>query len=226
MATLKTPKAVIFDWDNTLVNTWPMIHHALHHTFVKYGLVPWTLEETKARVGQSARDHFPKLFGDKWEEAGKTYQLCYLNNHLAQLESLPLSEDVLKFLHDKGVYMAVVSNKTGSSLRKEAEFIGWGKYFRKLVGSKDAQRDKPHPDPVHMALEGSGIVPGDDVWFIGDSTVDLECARNTTCIPILYGDGEGETHPREPYGIFYKGHDAHFHAPTHKELLELFRHVM
>jgi phosphoglycolate phosphatase len=34
---LALPKAVIFDWDNTLVDSWPVIHHALNETLEAYG---------------------------------------------------------------------------------------------------------------------------------------------------------------------------------------------
>lgn len=225
MAELKAPKAIIFDWDNTLVDTWPIIHKALNKTFVKYGITPWTFDETRERVAHSLRDSFPRLFGDQWEEAGKVYQMFYQNHHLQELESLPLSEDVLKFLKEKGIYVAVVSNKKGPTLRKEVEFIGWGEYFNKLIGSNDTPRDKPFADPVHMALEGSGIIPGEDVWFVGDTTIDLECAKNTTCVPILYGKADTGVLESQASGVRYGGFDVHCHVPTHEELLSLLRHT-
>lgn len=223
MATeLKAPKAIIFDWDNTLVDTWPLIHKALHETFTKHGVQPWTFEETKARVAHSARDAFPKLFGDKWELAGQDYQDFYQRDHLKELQSLPLSEDVLKFLKAQGIYIAIVSNKKGHNLRKEVEHIGWGKYFDKLVGSNDAPRDKPHPDPVNLALEGSGLKAGDEIWFVGDTTVDLECAKNTSCVPILYGEVEAE---RQGDKTVYQGFDVHHHATTHENFLKFLKQV-
>ena len=60
------PAALLFDWDNTLADTWPAIHHALAVTFRAMDREPWTLEETRARVRASARDSFPALFGSRW----------------------------------------------------------------------------------------------------------------------------------------------------------------
>ena len=37
------PRALLFDWDNTLVDTWGAIHHALTVTFEAMGETPWTL---------------------------------------------------------------------------------------------------------------------------------------------------------------------------------------
>ena len=221
MERLSAPKAVIFDWDNTLVNTWPIIHKALVETFNHYGLEAWTLEETRRRVKHSLRDSFPKLFGEKWEEAGKYYQKSYQSCHLQELESLPETEAVLKFLQEKGVYTVVVSNKKGPNLRKEVEHIGWNPYFRTLVGSDDAANDKPHADPVTMALAGSGIEAGADVWFVGDTTIDLECAKNTGCVPVLYGEIEGE-----PVNGELEGFAVRHHTRSHSDLLKLFQQVL
>lgn len=222
-AELSIPKAIIFDWDNTLVNTWPLIHNAMAETLTHYGQTPWTLQETKDRVAHSLRDAFPVLFGDKWEEAGKLYQSTYQRDHLEKLEVLPLSEDVLRFLRDKGVYLAIVSNKKGYNLRKEAEHLGWAKYFDALVGSDDAANDKPHRDPVDMALEGSGLQAGDDVWFVGDTTVDLECAKNTGCVPILYGDVAVTT---VADGLHYDGFAVRHHTRDHDAFLKLLKRML
>jgi phosphoglycolate phosphatase len=196
---LKKPRAILFDWDNTLVNTWPIIHDALHRTFTQMGLEPWSMEMVKQRVSRSMRDSFPRIFGENWQAAGDIYQGHFRSIHLQRLEALPGAEDVLAYLKKQPVYVAVVSNKKGSNLRLEAKHIGWEPYFSKLVGADDTSRDKPHPDPVHAALAGSGIEPGRDVWFIGDSVIDMECARVTGCLPIWYGEIPAEVleHPYE-----------------------------
>ena len=49
-APLPRPRAVLFDWDNTLVDSWPIIHQALHDMFTAMGHAPWTLDECKARL--------------------------------------------------------------------------------------------------------------------------------------------------------------------------------
>ena len=47
------PRAVLFDWDNTLVDNWPTIHDALNATFEAMGHPTWTLAETRERVRAS-----------------------------------------------------------------------------------------------------------------------------------------------------------------------------
>ncbi|WP_417794891.1 HAD family hydrolase [Terasakiella pusilla] len=185
MSEFTPPKALIFDWDNTLVDTWPAIHDANNYTLEQMGHTPWTFEETKERVRKSMRDSFPELFGDRWEEAGKIFYARFEESHISRLSPLKGAENMLKALHSKGFYLAVVSNKRGKYLREEAEHLGWDKYFNKILGAGDASHDKPDPAPVELALKGSGISRGSDVWFVGDTDVDLECAKNAGCTGVL-----------------------------------------
>jgi phosphoglycolate phosphatase len=36
-----------------------------------------------------------------------------------------------------------------------------------------------------MALEGGPVAPGPDVWFVGDTDLDMICARDCGCVPLL-----------------------------------------
>ena len=185
IAGLERPRAVIFDWDNTLIDSWHAILDAQNHTLVAFGLEPWTLEETRQRVRGSMRESFPALFGARWREAGEVFYRRFTERHLQALQPLPGAAALLEELHGSGLYLAVVSNKKGDYLRMEAAHLGWERYFGRIVGAFDAARDKPAVHPVRLALEGSGIEPGSSVWFAGDADIDLECAVNAGCIPVL-----------------------------------------
>jgi phosphoglycolate phosphatase len=185
----REPKALLFDWDNTLIDSWPVIHDALVVTFKAMGHEPWTLEETKVRVRRSLRDAFPALFGERWEEARRLYLDTFTSIHLERLTALAGAETLLASLAEDGYYLGVVSNKTGRVLRREAEHLGWSRYFRRLVGAGDAPADKPDPAPVHAALAGSEIMP-EAVWFVGDTALDIECAIQSGCVPVLIGRGD------------------------------------
>lgn len=180
------PSAILFDWDNTLVDSWPVIHDALVVTFEAMGRAPWTLAETKERVRLSLRESFPTLFGERWEEARRLYLGAFTSIHLGRLTALAGAEALVAGLAADGYYLAVVSNKTGTVLRKEAEHLGWSPYFQRLVGAGDASADKPHPAPIHAALAGSGIAPS-TTWFVGDTALDMECAGQAGCVPVMLG---------------------------------------
>jgi phosphoglycolate phosphatase len=187
MSVIERPRAIIFDWDNTLVDSWPTIHDALSTMFVAMGMSAWTLDDTKARVRNSLRDTFPALFGARWEEARNLYLDAFRACHIERLTVLPGVTEMLDQLVAEGLYLAVVSNKTGALLRAEAEHLGWERYFPNIVGAGDASADKPDPAPVRLALAGSGVDPGPQAWFVGDTAVDMHCASNSGCVPVLLG---------------------------------------
>lgn len=182
------PTAVLFDWDNTLVNTWPVIHKALHETFQYMGHTPWTLEETKDRVGKSMRDAFPALFNERWQEAADYYRSQYRSIHLQKLTPLPDAEEVLKDLKRLKVPIGLVSNKMGDTLRMEVSHLGWGEYFGAVIGAHDAEHDKPHAAPLLLAMEQMSVPADMNVLFVGDSEVDLEASKAAGVRSHLYGD--------------------------------------
>lgn len=179
------PRAILFDWDNTLADNWTAILAAMNETLTAFGHPTWTLEESRARIKASLRDAFPRLFGERWREATNIYRQAFERDHLEHLREMPGAAAMLAELRARRLYLAVVSNKSGRYLRKEAAHLGWDVHFDRLVGAQDAAADKPDVAPVELALSGSGIPPGPHVWFVGDADIDVECARNSGCAPVL-----------------------------------------
>jgi len=203
---INRPKAILFDWDNTLVDNWPAIADALNTTLVAMGQAPWTMEETLGRVRKSLRDSFPEMFGERWKEAEKIFYARFEEAHIEKLKPKVGASEMLEELRRQGFYLAIVSNKTGRYLRKECEHLGWSDYFTHIVGATDAERDKPDPEPLRKALEGSGHNLGRDVWYVGDADIDLECANNGACVPVLVRETEpqdGEFGDHQPT-IYFK----------------------
>jgi phosphoglycolate phosphatase len=191
-ARLQPPRAILFDWDNTLVDNWGTIQVALNAALTAMGFPPWTLEETRLRVRASMRDSFPRMFGQRWPEARDIFYAAYRANHLDTLKTLPGADQLIPALAELGLYLGVVSNKTGPLLRAEATRLGWDRHFRRLVGAGDAKHDKPAPDPVYLATEELTITDYKHVWFVGDAAIDMECARHAGCIAVLVGTAPGE----------------------------------
>lgn len=185
---VKPPRAILFDWDNTLVDNWDVILAALNTALVAMDQRPWTLSESRMRIKHSLREGFPAMFGDRWPEARKIFYDRFTATHLDGLRPMPGALELLGGLANTDIYMAVVSNKRGDLLRREAEHLGWTGYFGNLIGADDAPEDKPAVAPVDMALAGSGIARGNGVWLVGDNDIDMLCARNSACVAVLVGD--------------------------------------
>lgn len=185
MTSLTKPRAVLFDWDDTIIESWGPTLKAINTAFIAMGAPVWSDEEARRRAGPSARDLFQQMFGDRWQEADKLFFDAIKALFSEKLPVYDGVEDILRALSEAGVYLAVVSNKRGALLRSEVEQSGFERYFGKVVGAGDASADKPDPAVVRLALEGSGITPGPHVWFVGDSHTDMLCAANAGITGVL-----------------------------------------
>lgn len=187
------PKAILFDWDNTLMDTTPVLYKAFCVMRQHYNLPEYSMEEYQAKTGLSLRETFPDLFGDRWEEAKKVYLDAYQENHLAMLTPFDKAKELVEFCYQKIGKVGVVSNKTGFILQEEINYLGWQDYFFAVVGAGDAPKDKPAPDPVFKAFETTKIVYqngklSDPVWFVGDGDADMKCANAAGCLPVRVAD--------------------------------------
>ena len=197
-ALIRPPRAILFDWDNTLVDSWGTIHEALNFLMRAMDKPEWSMAETRERVRLSLREAFPFHFGERWEEARDIYLGRFRAIHLDRLTALPGREKLLRGLAGREVFLGVVSNKTGELLRREVAQLGWSGFFGSIVGAGDAPCDKPAKEPVHLALAPSGVPAGSEVWFVGDTAVDMECALNSGCVAVLLGNaGPSEEFARE-----------------------------
>lgn len=186
----KLPKAILFDWDNTLVNTWRTVFEAINAARKAVNRPPFTIEEFWQRPHHSMRDTAFDLFGEHIEKGERVFYETVEKSHLQTISVLEGAEALLNDLKSHGIYVGIVSNKDGHHLRKEVAHLGWNPHFRRVIGARDTKEDKPSPIPVLAALQDSAISPSHDVWFVGDSIVDVHCARASGCVPIVVGLGE------------------------------------
>lgn len=221
---LKKPKAILLDWDNTIADSWVIIHKSLEKTFIKFGMEPWSYADVLAGRGNihhSMRASFPAIFGDKWEEASKEYMGAFLDCHLQQIKLLPDAKTSLEAIKNAGFYQAIVSNKTGKHLREEVSHLGLEHLFDKVVGATDATRDKPHADPIYLALSESNLAPENykqDVWMVGDTKTDVLAAIAAGCTPVLFDNNwKLEADVIENNNIY--------HVANHNEFTQLIKAI-
>ncbi len=206
------PAAILFDWDNTLVDGWAAIEAGLNDAFRAFGMREWSRGEVLANVRRSLRESFPDVFGAQWERARDIFYAGVKARHLEVLRPMPGAEGMLAAL---AVPLGVVSNKQGALLRAEAAHLGWAPRFGAMVGAGDAAADKPSAAPILLALETMGLQAGlhagrrasPTIWYVGDTALDMEAARAAGVTAVLLGDAVHEG------GAGNCPHDLHFLAP-------------
>lgn len=180
----KLPQKVIFDFDNTLVDTKLAIHRAFNDTLQAFGHPIWSEEELTCNVKYSPRDFMNQVIGKENEAKGRELFLEFYKSY--SLDCLkPMSNALLlmQFFLENQIKLYVISNKRGYLLRHEIDnILKWGSFFAKVVGSEDAAKDKPDPSIVEFTI---GHPATSDIWFVGDSDVDVKCGKLAGCFCIL-----------------------------------------
>ena len=173
------PRAVLFDWDNTLIDSWGC-HPCMRKTttLVAFGLPPWTLEETRTRVRRIDARQFPALFGARWPKRGISSTPFRPPAHADACSRCRERRRCCEALSESGIYLRCrQQQEPGDYLRAEAGALGWDALFRQARRCfRCAARQACGRSGPHGACDGAGLRAGPDVWFAGDADIDLQCA--------------------------------------------------
>lgn len=194
-APIERPRAVLLDWDGTLVDSLQSIYAAHNHTRVAMGHQAWSWDEYKNDIMQkSSRELYPKLYGDRAQEAMDILYAYYGANHLAGLLELPFAGNLLAAINLRGIPMGVVSNKKHEMLLRESTHLGWDRFFNgALIGAGAAEKDKPAPEPVSKVLAAMTVAAtGGPIWYVGDTVTDMQTAQAANCNAVLVLNGENK----------------------------------
>lgn len=178
-------KLILWDWDNTLVDSFEVIFAAQNDMRIYYGMSPWTKEESKKAMNFSGRNLIKELVGTEKAEEARSFYLKAYEKRAADLQLKPFAKEVLQLFQKEGYVNILASNKTAVVLKKEASRLGVLDLFDRLIGAGDALEDKPSKIFTDKAMEG---LSPDFIFSIGDGVADLKMAANyTNGIGILVG---------------------------------------
>ena len=95
------PNAILFDWDNTLVNNWGPIFFSYNETLKQLGLKKQSNKETLKNAKYSLRETFPKIFKKDWKIAKEIFYKSFKKIHLKKIKPFPGVENLLKKINKK-----------------------------------------------------------------------------------------------------------------------------
>ena len=171
--------AVLFDLDGTLLDTLGDLHLGVNITLQNHGYPQRTWEEVRAFVGNGARQLMQlALPADTAEAEVEAILAEYLDWYRVNFCVTAAPYDGVKTVVDaliqRGVRVAVVSNKPDATTKKLAEMFFPG---LPAFGQRDDIPKKPAPQMVWKAMEMLGVTAEESV-YVGDSEVDVATARN------------------------------------------------
>jgi len=188
-------KACIFDLDGTLTNTVRTLAHFVNAETAKHGFPPAPVECFKYFTGDGARMLIHRVLAyhgvdDANLETAilEKYNAAYDADFLYLCTLYDGIDGMIKALHNRGVKLAVLSNKPQSTTEKiVASFFGSG-IFSIVLGQREGVPLKPDPAGVFEILASFHYAPG-ECLYIGDTAVDIATGKSAglVTVGVLWG---------------------------------------
>ncbi len=185
-------KALIFDLDGTLLNTIGDLHCSTNYGLRAFGFPERSIEEVNSFVGNGLamliRRAVPEgTTEERVQEVLRVMKAHYGEHYHDLTLPYPGIMELLRGCKEKGVPMAIVSNKADPFVKK-LRALFFGEYIDFAIGETPKLLRKPDPHMVFAALEKLGVSK-DNAYYVGDSEVDVVTARNAglPCLAVTWG---------------------------------------
>ncbi len=195
-------RAVLFDFDGTLLDSFDDIVAAVNHTLEASGRGRLPEATVRGYIGDGLADMVRRALtatgdreptGDEVEVFIERYRPWYAEHWLDRSGLYPGASDLIDDLAARGDRLALVSNKSESACRGLLDALAISERFGAVTGGDTYPRRKPDPTPVLRTLEVLGVSPDQGV-MIGDGPQDIGAGRAAGVRTIGVGWG---LHPAE-----------------------------
>lgn len=187
-------RACIFDLDGTLANTLESMASVANELMAELGLREMPVENFRYYCGEGANMLIRRCLKDAgdhelvhYEEACRIYRERFEADPLYKVRIYKGIPELLKRLKEKGIGLAVCSNKPHEAAVKVVDKL-FGNEFDYVIGQSSAIRRKPAPDAPLKAAKILGAAPG-ECLYIGDTGTDMETgkAAGMHTVGVLWG---------------------------------------
>lgn len=185
----KRVRAVLFDWDGTLVDTSDSSYRCFERTFADLGIA---FDRVRYAETYSPNWHHTYrcvgLPEEKWPEADAAWLRYFGDERTVLIDGVREVLDAMP-----AVVRGIVTSGTRVRIERELQSLGVDHHFHHVVCGDDGWRRKPDPEPLRVCLERLNVAP-DEAVYVGDSPEDVQMAKAAgvfaIAIPGPYPNGE------------------------------------
>lgn len=214
-------KLAIFDLDGTLLNTIGDLAEGCNHMLAQRGLAPHSVEEYRFMVGNGILRLVERALPEELRSAEYVAEarrdfVAYYTDHIDRYTH-PYEGicEVLQRLQNEGWTMAVASNKFDEGTQKLVRGMFPDIHFAVVYGNREGFPLKPDAALLELIMRECGAT-AETTWMIGDSGVDIQCAKNAGVHSIGCTWGFRPRTELEEYG-------ADYIVDTPSEILQILR---
>ena len=193
MTTSRTPHAIIFDLDGTLVDTVGTRVDSWMAVFPKYGIDPDPafLAPLMGSDGKLLARMVAEHYGVELQPGDDATIDIFAGDEFRVLNadprSLPAAREILESLTDRGMPWAVATSSLPEDARESVASLKL-RAMPLICDGADVEHAKPAPD---LLIKAAGLldVEPTETWYVGDSKWDMVAAKaaDMRAIAVLTG---------------------------------------
>ncbi|KKT87331.1 MAG: hypothetical protein A2119_01845 [Candidatus Colwellbacteria bacterium GWA2_46_10] len=169
-------KVIIFDYDDTIVDTFSSIYDVDLQVAERLGLRRVTKEEMASLWGIPYRERIKRLHPDTdFEEHERIHFEIYDHSTTKPFEG---AVGTLAYLKSKGYRLGIISSRRYKSLVGNLEYYHLSSFFECVQGEESLEYVKPDPRVFDVAIKYFGGNQGEMV-YVGDHLNDFEAATKS-----------------------------------------------
>lgn len=168
-------KAVLFDFDGTLIDTNELIFKSYEVAFLEVFNRKIEMDEILTLYGKPLYSSLMK-YGEEGERLYNVYREFNSNNHDSMVKAFPGVYEGIRKLTKNGYKLGIVTSKREHMVKRGLDILGLDDAFDILITPDDTEHTKPHPEPVLCGCARLGFLP-EEVIYVGDSVFDLEAGQ-------------------------------------------------
>src|SRR5690625_5169550 len=189
-------KAVIFDWDGTVMDSTYSITHSIQLASQDLGLPVPSKEEASWIIGLSLETGLYRILPQLDEETMPQFIQRYRHHYFQRDNDLKLfdgMDELLSELKQQQILLSVATGKNRVGLDRALEATGLGPVFD-ATRCADETKSKPDPQMLHELMWELDIKP-EEALMVGDTTHDIEMAHQAgmDSLAVTYGAHDRDT---------------------------------
>ncbi|EON74221.1 pyrophosphatase PpaX [Lysinibacillus sphaericus] len=170
-------KALLFDFDGTLLNTNDLIIQTFMYILEERFPGQYSPKDCLNFIGPSLKQTISDISPGEEDEMIAKYRAWNVLHHDELVTEYPDVVSTLEQLKSMGIKLAIVSSKRNDMIDRGLSVLGASHLFDERIGTDDVKNVKPDPEPVLLALERLGVSK-EDAIMIGDNSHDVEAGHN------------------------------------------------